>query len=182
MRQGIGLWTRFRRLTHPVKAVWVSLAAACLFEGCLYGFAGGGLPPHIRTVAILPFDNQTAQPLLTQQVGDAIKQAFEGQLGLRLAGEGTADAVVRGAIVRYEPEIAESFQPAQPGINTQVTRKRVQLSVNVEVFDQKEGRMLWQRSGLTVDGEYDPGKESDGVQAALKKLTKDIVDGAQSQW
>ena len=159
------------------------LAAGLLCSACLYGFAGGGLPPHIRTVAILPFDNQTADPLLTQQVSDAVKEAFQNQLGLRLAGEGKADAIVRGAIVRYEPEITESFQPgAQPGASANVTRRRVQLSVNVEVYDQREGRALWQKNGLTVDGEYDPGHENQGRQAALQKRTKDIVDGAQSQW
>ncbi|MBI2071510.1 MAG: hypothetical protein HYW52_12360 [Gemmatimonadetes bacterium] len=156
------------------------MAAAC--SACLYGFAGGGLPPHIRTVAILPFDNQTADPLLTEQVRDAIREAFESRLGLRLAGEATADAVVRGAIVRYEPEVTVSFQAAQPTAATQVTRRLVRLALNVEVFDQREGRMLWQRSGLTVDGEYEPPREADGRQAALKKLVTDIVDGAQSQW
>jgi flavin-binding protein dodecin len=142
------------------------------------------LPPHIRTVAILPFDNQTTDPQLTQQVNDAVREAFESRLGLRLAGEATADAVVRGAIVRYETEIAVSFQPAQAntGTGTQVNRKLVRLSLDVEVYDQREGRMLWQRKGLAVDGEYGPGQESEGRQAALKKLVSDIVDGAQSQW
>jgi hypothetical protein len=158
----------------------VVVGAVC--TGCLYGFAGGGLPPHIRTVAILPFENQTADPLLTQQVTDAIREAFENRLGLRLAGEGTADAVVRGAIVRYEPEVTLSFQAAQPTAATQVTRRLVRMAINVEVFDQREGRMLWQRSGLTVDGEYDPPQEAAGREAALKKLVNDIVDGAQSQW
>src|SRR3990170_6791967 len=98
---------------------WLALiAAAC--SACLYGFAGGGLPPHIRTVAILPFDNQTADPLLTQQVTDAIREAFENRLGLRLAGGATADAGGRGAVVRYEPEVTISFQAAQPTATTQV--------------------------------------------------------------
>lgn len=163
------------------KAPWLVVMTACC-TGCLYGFAGGGLPPHIRTVAIMPFDNQTADPQLTQQVNDAVREAFESRLGLRLAGEATADAVVRGAIVRYENEIAVSFQAAQPTSGTQVNRKLVRLSLNVEVYDQREGRMLWQRAGLTVDGEYGPGQEPDGRQTALKKLVSDIVDGAQSQW
>lgn len=149
---------------------------------CLYGFAGGGLPPHIRTVAILPFDNQTSDPLLTQQVSDAIKQAFQDQLGLRPAGEAKADAVVRGVIVHYETGVTESFQPATGNAGAQVTRRLVRLTLNVEVYDQREDKMLWQQSGLTVDGEYDPGRENDGRQSALKKLVKDIVDGAQSQW
>src|SRR5256886_13668899 len=51
-----------------------------------YGFKGGGLP-NIKTVAILPFDNQTAEPALTKEVNDAVLEAFQGRHGLRIAGE-----------------------------------------------------------------------------------------------
>jgi len=149
--------------------------------GCLYGFAGGGLPSHIRTVAILPFDNQTTEAVLTQEVFEAIREAMEGRLGLRLAGEQTADAIVRGSITRYDTDIPLSFQAGQTG-NVTVTRRRVQVSLSVEIYDQREGRMLWQRSGLQVDGEYDPPADKQGRERALEKLVNDIVDGAQSQW
>ncbi len=152
-------------------------------SACLYGFAGGGLPPHIRTVAILPFDNQTSQPALVQAVSDALREAVENRLGLRPAAEATADAVVRGAITRYEPDIPLSFQTGQQGQGSvQVTRRRIQITLNVEIYDQRQGRVLWQRSGLTVDGEYQPPQEAQGRQVALNKLVADIVDGAQSQW
>jgi hypothetical protein len=58
----------------------------------------------------------------------------------------------------------------------------VRLTVNVEIVDQRQSRVLWQRTGLTVDGEYEPGNERAGRAEALRKLVKDIVDGAQSQW
>ncbi len=150
--------------------------------GCLYGFAGGGLPSHVRTVAILPFDNQTAEPTLTQEVFDAIREAMEGRLGLRSAAETDADAIVRGTIVRYQPDIPLSFRAGQTAGAVSVTRRRIQLTINVEIFDQREGRALWERSGLTIDGEYDPPNESEGREVALEKLVSDIVDGAQSQW
>ncbi len=150
--------------------------------GCLYGFAGGGLPSNIRTVAILPFDNQTAEPLLTQEVADALREAMQGRLGLRPASEANADAVVRGTILRYEPDIALSFQAAGERGNVQVTARRVQLTLRVQIVDQREGRTLWERQSLLVDGEYEPPDEPRGRSRALDKLVTDIVDGAQSQW
>ena len=60
--------------------------------GCLYGFSGGGLPPGIRTVAVLPFENMTAEPTLTQEITQAVREAVESRLGLRPAGEEQADA------------------------------------------------------------------------------------------
>lgn len=153
-----------------------------MLAGCLYGFAGGGLPPHIRTVAIMPFDNQTPEAALTQAVAEALREAIQGRLGLRPAAEATADAVVRGAITRYEPNAQLSFQPGQQGAAPVVTRRLVQMTLSVEIYDQRQGRVLWQRSGLTVDGEYQPPQEAEGRRLALNKLVNDIVDGAQSQW
>ena len=63
-----------------------------------------------------------------------------------------------------------------------VTRRLLQLTVAVEIVNQRTGKTLWERGGLTVDGDYEPGNELDGRRRALEKLTTDIVDGAQSQW
>jgi hypothetical protein len=146
-----------------------------------YGFAGGGLPPNIHTVAVLPFDNQTAEPTLTQEVNTRVREAVESRLGLRQAGEGQADAVVRGTISRYEPDVPVAYTGNSQNQVT-VTRRLVQITVSVEIIDQHGGRTLWQRSGLTLEGDYDPGQESVGRQRALDKLVTNIVEGAQSQW
>jgi hypothetical protein len=131
-------------------------------------------------VAILPFDNDTPEPALTQEVSQAVRDALEGRLGLRVASEATADALVRGRVVRYEPDVPLAFQPGQGQVN--VTRRKVQLTVDVEIVNQREGKTLWQRQGLIEEGEYEPPQDAQGRKIALQKLVNDIVDGAQSQW
>jgi hypothetical protein len=150
--------------------------------GCLYGFTGGGFPPEIKTVAILPFDNLTAEPTLTQEVVDSVRSAIQGRLGLRQAGEASADAIVRGTISRYDPDVPVAFTGTGNSQVT-VTKRQVMLSVTVEIVD-KDGKSIWQRSGLTLDGEYEPGRETEVIARgrALSKLVTNIVDGAQSQW
>jgi hypothetical protein len=168
-----------RRRSIPRSGALAASAAALALAGCLYGFAGGGLP-NIKTVAILPFDNLTPEPALTKEVNDAVLEAFQGRLGLRPAAERSADALVRGRVVRYEPDVPLSFQ-AGPG-RTDVTRRQVQITVDVEIVDQRQGKTLWQRQGLTEVGEYQPPQEAEGRKLALQKLVNDLVDGAQSQW
>jgi hypothetical protein len=171
-------WIVRRRLLRHCGAVAAS-AATLWLGGCLYGFAGGGLP-NIKTVAILPFDNQTPEPALTQEVADAVREAIEGRLGLRAAGEASADAVVHGRISRYDADLPISVQT---GVGqTNVTRRQIQLTVDVDIVDQRDGHTLWQRQGLTVTGDYQPPQEADGRKVALQKLVTEIVDGAQSQW
>lgn len=152
--------------------------------GCSYGFAGGGLPPHIRNVAILPFDNQTGEVALTQEVSEAVATALQSRLGLNVASEAQADAVVRGTITRYAADQPLSFQQTSDAGNVSVTRRLVQIAVSVEIFDLIDDRVLWERSGLRVEGEYEPPGETEqrGRELALEKLVADIVDGAQSQW
>ncbi len=152
---------------------------ALALAGCLYHFSGGGLPSDVKTVAVLPFDNRTGEPALTQEVFTSIQQAVEGRLGLRQAAEANADAVVRGEITRYEPDLPLSYQAGQGQV--QVTRRRVQIVLNVEIYDQKRGKSLWKQNGLTVDGEYDSA-EASGRKVALDKLVTQVVEGAQSQW
>lgn len=146
---------------------------------CVYGFAGGTLP-NVKTVAILPFDNDTPEPALTQQVSEAVRQALEGRLGLRVATEATADAVVHGRVVRYDADLPVALQPGQGQVN--VTKRKVQLMVDVEIVNQREGTTVWKRQGILVDGEYTPPQEAEGRKLALDKLVTQIVDGAQSQW
>ena len=151
-----------------------------LCGACLYGFAGGGFAPHLKTVAILPFDNLTPDPALTREVSEAVRDALERRLGLRVAGEATADALVRGRVVRYEPGIALAVQSGDG--TYRVNSRQVQLVVDVELIDQKEGKPVWQRQGLSVVGDYEEGREAEGRRKALQKLVDEIVDGAQSQW
>jgi len=64
-----------------------------------------------------------------------------------------------------------------------VTRRLVQVTVSVQI-QSKDGKTLWQQSGMTLEGDYVPGSETEALARgrALSKLVTNIVDGAQSQW
>ena len=82
--------------------------------------------------------------------------------------------------MRYDPDMPVAFQTGQG--QATVTRRKVQLMVDVEIVNQRDGKTVWKRQGLSVEGEYEPGQEVRGRKLALEKLVNDIVDGAQSQW
>jgi hypothetical protein len=145
-----------------------------------YGFAGGGLPSHIRTVAVLPFENETTSPELQRELFELMRKEIEGRLGLRDASEARADAIVRGSIVRYDTDVPVGFS-ADPRQAT-TARRKLQIAVDVEIVDQTTGRTIWSRRGLTADGEYAEQAEASGRRQALEKLVSDVIEGAQSQW
>ena len=160
--------------------VRLALGAVLLLSGCLYGFAGGGLPPHIRTVAVLPFDNETPVATLQSELHDRLSQEIENRLGVRTAGEGSANAIVRGRILRYEADIPASYSADPARANT--AQRRLEIVVDVEIIDQTTGRSLWSRSGLRAEANYDERNEEDGRERALEQLVNDVIAGAQSQW
>jgi hypothetical protein len=169
--------TRQRPGRIPSRSALLALA----LSGCIYGFSGGGLPPDVKTAAILPFDNLTSDPTLTSDISFAVREAIQSRLGLRQAGENQADAVVTGTITRYEADLPVAFQSAE-GNKVNVTRRLVQVTVDVKILNRATEKVIWERKSLMVEGDYETGKESDGRKKALEKLTQNIVDGAQSQW
>ena len=160
-----------------VLALLVGLLPAC---GVRYGFAGGGLPPHIRTVAVLPFENETASPELQRELFELLRRELRGRLGVREAAETIADALVRGTIKAYDVDIPVGFS-SDP--NQAVTaRRKLQVTIDIEIVDQANGRVLWDRRGLRAEGEYAERAEAEGRRNALQKIVSDVVEGAQSQW
>ena len=168
----------------PGRAQLLLLLSSLTFAGCFwkYGFTGGGLPATIKTVAVIPFENLTPEPTLTQETTVAVREAVESRLGLRASGEDQADAVVRGTIQSYEPDQPVTFagQPNSNAVN--VTDRQVRITFNVKITNQREGKVLWEKNGLVVMATYKSGREAQGRRDALQKLTAEIVDGAQSQW
>ena len=149
--------------------------------GCNYGFRSGSFPDHIRTVAILPFDNDTNRFELTQEIHEELLQTLPRALGVTNAGEDAADAVVRGRIVRYDLT-SPLFRSNQLG-QVDVLQRQVSIRVEVELIDLVENVILWDDRGLSTQGQYLEGEpEEIGRIEAIELLVQRIVDGAQSNW
>jgi hypothetical protein len=157
-------------------------AVALLLVGCRYGynFSGGGLPTHIRTAAVVPFDNQTPVAELQREVSDALRTGLERRLGVRSAPEGSANAIVRGAIVGYDADIPVAYS-ADPSQAT-TARRRLAVTVDVEIVDQSSAQVLFARRGLRAEGEYSEGAEDQGRRRAIEQIVNQVIEGAQSQW
>jgi hypothetical protein len=152
-----------------------------LLTGCLYSLSGGGgLPRHIRTVAVIPFENETANPEVAGELHLALRKTLGDRLGLREAPENRASAIVTGTIRKYEPDVPVGFS-ANPALAT-TARRRVQVVVDVKIVDQTTGKTLFERAGLQAEGEYAERSEPAGRKQALDRIVSDIIEGAQSQW
>ncbi len=165
----------------PIRLLRAASAALVLaLAGCFYGFSGGGLPMHVRTVAVLPFSNETASPELTRELTDALRDGLSKRLGLRDASEEKASAIARGTIVRYETDVPVAYS-ANPQQAT-ATRRKLQVVVDVEIYDQVQGKTIWQKKGILGEGEYSERFEAEGRKQAIGRIVNEVIEGAQSQW
>src|SRR5438105_623795 len=157
-----------------------SLVLVALTACIPYGFTGGGLRSHTWTVAIVPFDNQTATPELPREPTDALRTRPHDRLGLRDASESKANAVVRGTVQRYEIDIPIGYSASNK--QTTSAKRMLQLVVDIEMVDQVTGKTLWQRKGLLAEGQYEERGEATGRKQAIDRIVSDVIEGAQSQW
>ena len=158
------------------------IAALLVLGGCVprYGFAGGGLPSHIRTMAIQPFDNETPTPELQRELLEAMRKELQPRLGVRDAPPERADALVKGVVRTYDADVPVGYSadPAQ----AVTSRRRLQITLDVSIIDQTTGKTLWEKKSLRAEGEYAERDEAGGRRDAIKRVVNDIVEGAQSQW
>jgi hypothetical protein len=148
--------------------------------GCLYGFAGGGLPPNIRTVALTTFDNQTPAPELPKELYDQMHRELQRRLGIRDAPADKADAVIRGVISSYDADVPVSFSAnPQQAVSA---RRRLQLTIEIEIVDQATGKVLYANKALRQEADYAERAEQEGRSQAIQKIVNEIVAGVQTNW
>jgi len=145
----------------------------------MYGFAGGGLPSNVRTVALSTFDNQTASPDLPKELYDQMHRELQRRLGLRDAPADHADALVKGVIAAYDADVPIAFNANPQAVSA---RRRLQVTIEIQIVDQSSGKILYQNKALREEADYDERGEPRGRAEAISKIVQEIVTGVQSNW
>lgn len=159
------------------------LVAVVSASACNYSFRAGSFPPpHIQTIAVELFENETDRFELTALLHEELLNNLPGALGIRAAGEDVADAVVRGSITRYDVA-APNYRAAGGGQRAEVVQRQVNLAVRVQIIDLVENVVLWESSSVMGQGAFPEGAlEDTGREEAIELVVQAIVDGAQSNW
>jgi hypothetical protein len=153
--------------------------------GCNYTFqAGAGLPGHVRTLAVIPFENETERFELTDELHQRLVEQLPRSFGVRTGGEEFAEAVIRGRILRYDVDTPSYRPDPAGGLGAQIIERQVRLTIEVQIVDQVNNLILWENSGLAERGEFleESQFEEDGRELAITRIVQAIIDGLQSNW
>jgi hypothetical protein len=131
-------------------------------------------------MAIVTFDNQTPSPDIPKELYDRMRKELQQRLGVRDATQERADALVHGVIASYDADVPVGFS-ANP--NQAITaRRHLQLTIEVEILDQSNGRVLYANKALRGEADYAERAELEGRTQAIAKIVQAIVEGVQSNW
>ncbi len=152
--------------------------------GCAYTASPALLPPHLKSVAIPVFENQTGEYTLEQDVTDAVVRRFVSDNHLRIVDSRTADCIVQGTL--------RSYRNAVFGISTTDVAQeyRVTIVVSVTFKDQVKNREIWHDEDIVKTANYyvqnvpgQPAKtELDGRKEAIEKIADEILSRSIESW
>jgi hypothetical protein len=146
-------------------------------------FAGGGcgysfhsqLPEHLKTIYIPTLANETSEFQLTQGLTDQLTLEFLNRSGLRPGTEDKADAELKGTITGFN-ERAVNFESGQ---EVTVFTRQVVITLDVELLDRVENKVIWSNPNLSQFGEFTDSEGRDqGVERAVVKIAEEILSHA----
>ena len=152
----------------------LALTAALLAAGCGYSFRSQ-LAPHLKTLYIPTFGNETSEFQLTQTLTDALTREFLNRSALRPGTEDGSDAELRATITGFN-ERAVDFQS---GREVTVFTRQVVLTLDVELFDRVQNDVIWSNPNLSEFGEFSEGEGRErGIERAVVKIAETILSHA----
>ncbi|HKQ18282.1 MAG TPA: LptE family protein [Candidatus Eisenbacteria bacterium] len=152
-------------------------------SGCGYTLSSV-LPQHIKTLSVPVFANNTVEYGLSDDVTQALADAFLREGRLRLVSERDADAILRGTVVSYKNQVF-GYTRAE-----RATQYEIVLVVKVVFRDTVKNRDLWKEDALTVRTTYnvaavgnEPARtETEGRRDVVQKLADQIVSRTIQGW
>jgi hypothetical protein len=116
------------------------LALLLFLTGCA-GYQLGptnGLARLDKTVQVIPFDNQTLEPRLTDAVTAQLRKTFQSDGTFQLATHDEGDIVVSGTITRY----LRREMSFTPGDTLTVRDFRLGMTAQVTARERRSGKLL----------------------------------------
>ena len=145
-------------------------------SGCGYHFVGGGsLPPHIKTIAIPLFANQTQEQGVEEILTRALINEFITGGKLKLVEASRADARLTGRIVSY------TRTATQFNASNQVIQYKLTVGVNMKLEDLINQKILWEAQNLTEDEDFNvspaisPIELDDRERRAFEQISEDLA-------
>lgn len=189
--------------TRIIQVITLS-AACCLLSAVLIGCGyttRSMISDKFKTIYITPFINKIDltseaavaykyriyRPGLEQDITKTVINKFIFDGNLRLADKESADLTLKGELVEFRKDPLRYNDG-----NDEVAEYRMDIVVNLNMWDNKEDKLLWEENGFTGDFTYFPSgsdienvttkSDEQAVPDAIADLARRIVERTVEQW
>jgi len=121
------------------------------------------------------------RPYLETDITRAVINKFLLDGNLKIAKEEAADLILRGELVEFRKD------PLRYSDSDEVEEYRVNLVVNLTLWDNKDDKLVWEEKNFTADTTYfttgsSAKSEATAINDAVTDLAKRIVERTVEQW
>jgi len=153
---------------------------------------------EFKTIYVVPFVNKIDitretsvgakywlyKPMLETDVTRAVTNKFLFDGNLRPTREEFADLILRGELVEFRRD------PLRYTDNDEVEEYRINILVNLKLWDRKQDKLVWEENNFTGDYTYftsystsgTPKTDDAAVVEAINDLARRIVERTVEQW
>lgn len=159
----------------------LTLVIVCNFITGCYSFKGGSVPPHLKSIAIPLFDDQSGfgEATLREDFTNKTIEKFIKDNSFELTDERVSDSKLVCTIVTVQNN------PSVISAGETVTKWKITVTVKVVFTDMKLKRNIFDKQ-ISNWTEYDATAEPDArktaIQTTIDKLTEDILLETVANW
>ena len=184
-------------LLRKTVLLFASFSLLLTITGCGYT-TRSAISSKFRTIYITPFANKIDitqetdagykyriyRPMLESDVTKKVTNKFLFDGNLKPVKEENADLILKGELVGFRRD------PLRYTDSDEVEEYRINILVNLSLWDTKENTLVWQENNFTGDFTYftsfstagTPRSEDAAVNDALDDLARRIVERTVEQW
>ncbi len=171
-----------RKVLRMKFKIIIFVAVFLLFYSCRYSFTGASVPPHLKTISISLFDDQSGygRATLREELTKKVVERFIQDNTLKIADRNTANSILEGVIISVQDN------PVVVGAGERVKRSRLTITVRVTFYDMVKRTKVWERTfsnwgEYELEGNIQQNLEL-GISQAIEKLSEDILLATVSNW
>jgi len=164
-----------------------------VFAGCGYT-TRSMISNKFKTIYITPFINKVDiaqeeaankyrvyRASLETDITRSVTNKFLFDGNLKPTRQELADLVLKGELIEFRKD------PLKYDTNDEVTEYRINLIVNISLFDTKENKLAWQENGFTGQSTYftsGSGAKSEeaAISDAISDLARRVVERTVEEW
>jgi len=170
------------------------LLSVAILSGCGYT-TRSMISDKFKTIYVMPFINRVDitneadaaskyriyRPMLETEVTRYVNNRYLFDGNLKPVKKELADLILKGEVVEFRKD------PLRYLDNDEVSEYRINLVVNISLWDTKEDKLVWQENSFTGDTTYftsgsQAKAENVAVNDALKDLARRIVERTVEEW